>query len=201
MNSKINMKLLFFLFSIIFLVLAIISIRTTYARYITSLTAGGSVELGTWLVLVNNQNVMENSDLSNTITPNFNIESSYIAEGKIAPTSTGYVEISLNYEEVSVPFKYDLSFTQDATTFLKDFKLISYSVDGGETITLDTTDDVITSTILPNETTRTRTLKLNFSWVDAGELTDAQDTLYSNTVDNLQMRFNIAFTQLQPITQ
>ena len=131
MKSKINIKLLFLILALLFLVLAIISIRTTYARYVTSLTAGGSVELGRWLIKVNDQNILDNADLSNIITPIFNEGSEYITEGKVAPASTGYTEIVIDYSKVTVPFKYDISFSSDT---ISDFSLTSYSVDGGAEI-------------------------------------------------------------------
>lgn len=209
MKSKINMKLLFFVFALLFLTLAIITIQATYARYVTSLTAGGSVELGSWLIKVNDQNIMENSDLSNKIVPIFNKASEndefseYIAEGKLAPTSIGYVVITLDYSKVTVPFKYDISFSavpSTTPTFLEDFIFTSYSIDDGEEVTVDDSTVPITDTISPDDATRTRALKLNFAWFDGnGEsFDDALDTSFSRNNDDLGMRFNLSFTQLQP---
>lgn len=202
MKNKTTIKLLCFIFAILFLVLAIISIRITYARYITSLTATSTVEMGSWLIYVNNQNIVQNSDLSSVITPVFNTDSEYIAEGKISPTSTGYVEIEIDYSEVTVPFTYDISFAADESTPLPDFKLTSYSVDGGGLINVDASATTITTTVSPDETDRTKIYKLNFGWVDgAGEnFNDIQDTAFSRNFDNIGLRFDIEFTQLQPNT-
>lgn len=203
MKSKINIKTLFFLLSILFLILTIFLIQFTYARYITALTAKSYVEMGSWLIRVNNQNIIENSDVSDVITPVFDSNPQYIAEGKISPTSTGYVEITIDYQEVTVPFKYEISLEPDTNTILEDFKLISYSIDGGSTVSVDDSSSIITATIAPNETTRTRTIKLNFAWLDGAEdeaLDDIEDTAYSRNVDALGLRFNMAFTQLQPTT-
>ena len=197
MKSKINIKLLFLILALLFLVLAIISIRTTYARYVTSLTAGGSVELGRWLIKVNDQNILDNADLSNIITPIFNEGSEYITEGKVAPASTGYTEIVIDYSKVTVPFKYDISFSSDT---ISDFSLTSYSVDGGAEIPIADPSSPITDTILPTDATRTRTLKLNFAWYEgAGEqLDDTSDTTYALEYDEIGMLFDLQFTQLQP---
>lgn len=204
MRVKLNVKLLFFILAILFLILAIITIRGTYARYVTALTAEGSAELGKWLITVNEQNIIENSNLSNTIVPVFNKpdedseNSEYIAEGKIAPGSVGYVIITLDYSKVTVPFKYDMSFS--ATPALEDFDFASYSIDSGEDITVTDPNLIITGTILPDETTRTRTLKLNFAWKEGtGEtLNDVADTLFTINNENIGMRFNFEFTQLLP---
>lgn len=202
MNLKVNKKLLFFILTIIFLILAIITIRSTYARYVTSLTATSTVELGSWYILVNNQNIMDNSDFSSRITPIFNENSDYISEGVIAPSSTGYVTITLDYSKVTVPFMYDISFTSEASIDLEDFNLTSYSIDSGETIDITDPSAPISATILPTDTTRTRTLTLNFEWFDGEEnsLNNVSDTDFSLTNSELGLRFNMSFTQLQPTT-
>ena len=201
MKSKFNTKLLFFLIALIFLLLTVIIIQSTYARYVTSLTTGGSVELGRWLIKVNDQNIIQDPNLSNKIIPVFD-SSDYIAEGKIAPTTTGHVEINVDYQEVTVPFSYDISFSYDESTVLEDFKLTSYSIDEGETISVDDSFTSITETILPTNATRTKKFTLNFAWVegeDEGEtLDDIEDTERARTLDQLGLRFNMNFTQLQP---
>lgn len=202
MNSKFYIKILLFLTALIFLIMTIISIRTTYARYVTSLTAGGSVELGRWLIKVNDQNIIQDSNISNTITPVID-SSDYIADGKIVPTSTGYAEIEFDYQEVTVPFVYDIKFTYGESTVIEDFKLTSYSIDGGEAITVDDTFTSITETITPDNATRTKTFKLNFAWLDETDedatLTDIEDTERARNIQELGLRFDIKFTQLQPV--
>ena len=197
MKLNINKKSFFFIISVIFLILTIISIQITYARYVTSLTAKSTVELGSWLIRVNDQNIMANSDISAVVTPIFD-SSEYVSDGVLAPSSTGYVEINLDYNEVTVPFKYDISVAYDAEDALEDFKLTGYSIDDGETVTLEADSTVITATIAPTETTRTRKLKLLFSWYDGeGEnLDDTEDTTYSNSGDDIKLNFVLKFTQL-----
>ena len=53
MKYKINLKLLFFIASIVSLIITIVFIQITYARYVTSLTAKSNVELGTWSIKEN----------------------------------------------------------------------------------------------------------------------------------------------------
>lgn len=199
MKSKINLKLFFFILTILFVILTIFLVRSTYARYITSLTAKSYVELGSWLIYVNDQNIMQNSDVSDKIIPVFNSNPEYIAEGKIVPTSTGYVEITIDHTNVTVPFRYEVSFALDDSTNLEDFKMIGYSINGVES---ESVDAVITDDVFPDEENKTQTLKLNFGWLDGeGEiLDDIQDTAFSHNVDALGLRFNMVFTQLQPTT-
>ena len=55
MKFKFNIKLYFFLLTIFFFILTIFLINNTFARYITSLTTTSTVEMGKWLILVNEQ--------------------------------------------------------------------------------------------------------------------------------------------------
>lgn len=197
-KNKFSLKLLYLILALIFLILTIISIRSTYARYVTSLTAKSYVDLGRWMILVNNQNIIENSDLSDVITPVFSEDSEYIADGKIVPTSSGYIDITIDYSNVTVPFKYELSFEQAEETLLEDFRLTDYSIDG---IPVESLDGVISSVVVPDEVTdKTQTMRLNFGWYDGKNevLDDIDDTNYSYNNDSLQFKFSISFTQLQP---
>ena len=203
MNFKINKKASTFTFAIIFLVLAIITMYSTYARYVTSMTATSTIELGSWLIKVNNQNILNNSDISGTITPVFDGNSEYIAEGVIAPGSSGHIEVTVDYSKVTVPFKYDVSFTTDENTPLEDFVLTGYSVDDGALVEVDDPNYIITDTIFPDYTARSRKLKLTFGWLDEVEgenLNDIEDTAFSRNNDELGLRLTMEFTQLQPTT-
>ena len=200
MKFKFNIKLYFFILAILFLILTVFLINSTFARYITALTTTSTVEMGRWSILVNNQNIMENSNLSERITPVFNSNPNYIAEDKIVPTSTGYVTININYEEVSVPFEYKISFDQGNSTPLADFKFTDYSVDGGSAIQVDNANSIITGTITPDGITAERNFLLNFAWVDdpSASFDDTEDTAYSRNFDELNLLFNLEFTQVEP---
>lgn len=195
-----NIKILILLLAIFFLLLTAILMRFTYARYITSLTAKSSVEMGSWSILINDQNILENSDVSNAITPIFNSNSEYIAEGKVSPTSTGYIEITINYQEVSVPFKYEVTLENTSNTELEDFKLINYSIDDGNAVSAPDSNLVISGTVYPTETAKTKKLKFNFAWIDDenNALDDIQDTAISRDLNSLKIPFHMSFTQLQP---
>lgn len=141
--------------------------------------------------------------MSGVVTPEFNTDSEYMAEGKIVPGSTGHVEITIDYTNVTVPFKYEISF--DDTTLLEDFKFTGYSIDG---VAAEEPSTLITNTILPTAETKTQTLKLNFGWYDGQNeeveveteenSDDIQDTLFAKENDSLSVNFNITFTQINP---
>ncbi len=195
MKFKFNMRLLILICAFVFLVFSIISIRDTFARYISSLTTKSYVEMGSWLIAVNDHNVMENSNFSAAMTPLVSTSSEYVAEGKIVPGATGYVELEIDYSNVRVPFTYAINYEPDDSTPIKDIKLVGYTI--GETTSTYTGGD-ITSTIIPDNVTTSQTVKFNFLWLDtAGEESDdIQDTKFSNTLENVKLNFDISFTQL-----
>lgn len=202
MKFKFNIKFSFFILTVLFLILTIFLISSTFARYITALTATSTVEMGSWSILVNNQNIIENANLSERIIPVFNSNPTYIAENTIVPTSSGYVEININYEEVSVPFEYKISFDQGNSTPLEDFKFINYSINGGSAIIVDDSNSSIIGTINPDGVTTERNFLLNFTWIDDNDssFNDVQDTAYSRNFDKLNFLFNLEFTQLESLT-
>jgi len=195
---KFNKKLLILLCSFIFLAFSIISIRDTYARYVTSLTTKSHVELGRWLLTVNNHNIMENSDFSAAISPLLNTSTDYMLENKIVPGSSCYIDFNVDYTNVNMPFRYTLTYNPDATAYLEDLKFTTYTING---VTSEYIGNSLTSIIIPDGVTTLQNLKLNFIWLDgAGEASDdIADTKYAYDNDKIKLHFNISFTQLQPI--
>lgn len=202
MKFKFNIKFSFFILTILFFILTIFLINSTFARYLTALTATSTVEFGSWSILVNDQNIIENTNLSEFIIPVFNSNPTYIAEDKIVPTSSGYVKININYEEVSVPFEYKISFKQGNSTPLEDFKFTNYTIDGNSEIIVDDSVSSIIGTINPDGVTTERDFILNFAWIDdnSASLDDTQDTSYSRNFEDLNFLFNLEFTQLESVT-
>ena len=202
MKLKFNIKFSFFILTVLFLISTIFLIYSTFARYLTALTTTSTVEFGSWSILVNNQNIMENANLSECIIPVFNSNPTYISEDTIVPTSSGYVEININYEEVSVPFEYKISFDQGNFTPLEDFKFINYTINGGSPIIVDNSITSIAGTINPDGVTTECDFVLNFAWIDdnSASLDDIEDTTYSRNFDKLNFLFNLEFTQLESVT-
>ena len=60
--------------------------QDTYAKYLSSATATTNLTIARWNILVNNQDVANNSNFSETISPVFQ-GSTYIAPDVIAPTA------------------------------------------------------------------------------------------------------------------
>ena len=83
---KIKKKIVLFI-ALISLFYLVTTIENTYAKYISSATAEADMTIARWNILVNNQDILNNSNFSNTISPVF-AGTQYINSGVIAPTST-----------------------------------------------------------------------------------------------------------------
>ena len=98
--------------------------QDTYAKYLSSATATTNLTIARWNILVNNQDVANNSNFSETISPVFQ-GSTYIAPDVIAPTAEGYFDITINANNTDVSFSYTISLdTSDCT--IEDLEITKY---------------------------------------------------------------------------
>ena len=102
-------------------------IQSTYAKYVTSATGTANLTFARWNILVNSQDVTNNSNFSTTIQPNFT-GTANIRAGVIAPTSQGTFEISLDMTEVDVSLDYTVSASVSNTNTVTDLKIQSYTI-------------------------------------------------------------------------
>lgn len=140
-------------------------IQSTYAKYVTSTTGTANLTFARWNILVNNQDVTNNSNFSTTISPSFT-GTSNIRSGVIAPTAQGTFDITLDMSQVDVSLDYTVSANISNTNTVTDLKIKSYTI--GNTTTAYTGS--FTNRLLLSNTNRTVTITFNVEWVE-----DAQD--------------------------
>ena len=147
--------------------------QDTYAKYLSSATATTNLTIARWNILVNNQDIANNSNFSETISPVF-AGSANIASGVIAPTAEGYFEITINANNTDVSFNYTISIdTSDCS--IEDLEITKYVVDNTE---YNYIGDVVGSILLSDQT-RSVTYRFYVKWNDnfQGEQMDnAEDT-------------------------
>ena len=85
MNVVRKMTLLVAIISLLF---CFSTINETYAKYNTSLEGKTNMSVARWHILVNNQDVRNNSSTNAELTPTF-LGTEHIAPDVIAPTSEG----------------------------------------------------------------------------------------------------------------
>ena len=160
MNLK--RKIRFFI-ALISLFYCVSLIQSTYAKYVTSADANTDITIARWNVLVNGQDVKNNSDFSSKITPVFNGNDN-IAANIIAPTATGYFDIILNGNSTDVSFTYTVSLNNDVNSQVNDLKLVNYTLDGG--VATDFVDNKVTGNVLLNDSNKVHTIRVYVMWND-----------------------------------
>ena len=175
---KIKRKIVFFI-ALMSLLYCLTLMQETYAKYISSANASADLTIARWNILINNQDILNNSNFTDTITPVFE-GTSNIRSNVIAPTAEGYFDVILNGTSTDVSFKYTLGISFASENTVEDLIISKYTIDGTE-YTYDGSD--ITETILLDDINKTRTIRFYVQWNDNEEtqtMNNADDTTAAN---------------------
>ncbi len=194
MNRFQRFKVLTFLVSVLIMFSLI---QSTFAKYKTEAVGTTNMSIARWKIVVNEQDIMSNQYITNTLTPFFS-GNSHVADGVIAPNAVGYFDLLIDCSEVDVSFDYTISSEINETSSVDDLKIIGYTVDGGPIIDVDGSLEDITETILFDDTDKTRNIRVFVTWDDSENRTmdNAADTLAALSQENAKLDININFTQL-----
>ena len=179
--------------ALISLLLSIITINTTYAKYQSNVDAEADIKVARWHILVNNWDIKNNNTAKNTITPTFT-GSEHIKEGVIAPTSEGYFDIIIDSTNVDVSFTYEITLATDETSNVKDFIVTSYTLNNSDPIIINN-NETIKNTINKNDNIKTTTLRVYVKWNDGENSTmnnqeDTSATIEGNNTAKLSVKLN-----------
>jgi hypothetical protein len=188
MNNNITTKKkAFLLLACIWFIITFTVIQTTYAKYVTNLDANTNISISYWNILVNDQDIIENSDISGSMVSVLT-GNDYTKENVIVPGAIGYFDLNIDSSNVTVPFKLTVtSAINEASTLSEDFIVSAYSLDGGITINSLISDDTISDDDIINndvtafsidvaEDTDTTLLRVYTTWDDDG-IDSEEDTL------------------------
>jgi hypothetical protein len=172
MKMKFKRKMLFFI-ALISLFYCVTMMQDTYAKYLTSAEANAELTIARWSILVNDQDIVNNSNFSEVVVPTFN-GTTNINSNVIAPTSTGYFDLLINANDTDVSFTYTVSIdTSDCN--VSDLVITGYTI--GKTH-YDYDGNDISNDILLTDTDKTVSIRFDVEWNDGtGEnMNNAQDT-------------------------
>ncbi len=168
-------------------------IQNTYAKYVSSAEANSNINIARWNITVNTQDVIQNSNFTNNLTPVFT-ENQYIKENVIAPTSEGYFDIIIDGTNADVSFKYTITLNPSNEQTIKDFEIVKYTIED-----IDYTySENITGVINYNDTSKTKSIRVYFKWNDDAEtqqMNNSEDTL-ATTENNANYNVNINLIQI-----
>ena len=169
-------------------------IQTTYAKYVSSAEANSNINIARWSITVNNQDVIQNSNFTNSLSPVF-ANNQYIKENVIAPTSEGYFDIIIDGTNADVSFKYTITLNPSNNNTIKDLKIVKYTIDD-----IDYTyNENITDVINYNDENKTKSIRVFFIWNDdeeTQEMNNNEDTI-ATVNGNANYRVNINLIQVK----
>lgn len=195
----INKRFIFLILACIFILISAYFISTIYGKYLTSANGTAVMPISKWSIIVNNQQIKNNADITNVITPTFP-GNDYIAANIIAPTATGYFDLAFDFSAVDVSFKYEISTQASEDSAVSDLVATGYSIDDGEVISFTNYNDPISNTISISDNTKTQNIRVYVMWnddPDTSKMNNLDDTA-STTLDDSSAKFNVkvAFTQI-----
>ena len=200
-EDKTKKKLLYCI-SCLFLIISLSVIKSTYAKYITSANGNANINIARWKILVNNQDIEENKELSNVITPIFDGNDN-IASNVIAPTAEGYFDILIDASNTDVSLKYEITTSDNAESAVSDLIISGYSLDDGERQQIISDDGQIKveNEILYNSQDKDIKLRVYLKWNDDdtnGATMDNQADTNATKIDtNLaKVNVNLKFIQI-----
>ena len=197
---------------IISLLITIISIQRTYARYFEKVDTTYDTHIKRWLIKVNDHTIHEESSLTEVMQPIFVENENMNSNNTLVPGREGYFEMLIDYTYVDVAFRYDFSIEQLNTTKLTDFEIYGYEVIDGDTSTITETN-TITGVIDPDTDVNSagekkREIRVLFRWNDGNQNTmnNKEDTQFrgeANSDSNdlhttLKYRATMKFNQYIP---
>ena len=177
MTRLIQNKRIKLLIACVALLLFVDLVQDTYAKYITSTDATSNFTIARWSFLVNNQDIINNNNFSNTIIPIFD-ENQNIKNGVIAPTSTGYFDITIDSSNVGVSFDEEITLSKNNTNTVDDIVFTGYKKNDDEIIEFANNTTSITTTHLLNEEKTVNTYRIYIKWNDSegSTMNNAADT-------------------------
>ena len=188
-------KTIYSLLVIFSLTLCVFFITESYAKYLTSTEGNAKMNVARWKIIVNNEDIKNNSSLTTQITPTF-LGNDNIAENVIAPTSEGYFDLIIDATEADVSFKYNIDIEVDENSSVQDLKISKFVIDEEEIIPTDNTYS-IERQVLHKDNTQIINIRVYIYWDDSESASmdntmDTQATIDNNALLNV----NLNFTQL-----
>lgn len=181
--------------ALISLLMLVDSIQDSYAKYTSATTANAHVSIARWDILVNDQDVLNSTDFSETIIPEF-VEDDNISEGVIAPTSQGYFDLLINSGNADVSFAQTITIEPSDTNTVTDLIITGYSVNESTTVLPLNSSSFTTNYILGTDET-INTYRIYFMWYDGTDETMDNENDTQATIDGeASIKVSINFTQL-----
>ena len=179
-------------------------ISNTYSRYVASSEGNVEVSFAKWEILVNNVDITNNTSSSITFNPTID-HNNNVADGKVAPSSTGYFDVQIDPSNVDVSFKYKIDLDIDSED-IPDLMITKYAIldsnySVGDTLTYNTlTNGYIENTVNYSNNLQPFTVRVFFEWYEGvnESMNDSDDSAIGTDSENqsFTINANIRFEQV-----
>lgn len=190
-------KRIFLIFACLWIIISLLIIRSTYAKYLTSIDGDTNVNIAQWNLILNEQDIIKNSDFSTTLSLQVPKTDYHIADYMV-PGATGYYDLVLDSSNVSLPFRFHITCSVAENSDIKDAKIIGYSRNGNKQITyLDDSETEITDSVA--DTVETCSVRVYVKWIDddsSETMNDVNDTSVAVNSGKAIITTNISFEQI-----
>ena len=190
-------KRVFLIFACLWIIISLLIIRSTYAKYLTSINGDTNVNIAQWNLILNEQDIIKNSDFSSTLSLEVPKTDYHIADYMV-PGATGYYDLILDSSNVSLPFRFHITCSVDENSDIKDAKIIGYSRNGNSQITyLDDSETEITDSVA--DTVDTCSVRVYVKWIDEDSsetMNDTDDTSVAINSGKAIITTKISFEQI-----
>ena len=179
----------------------------TYSRYVADTTGNLKIAFAQWQILVNNDDITNNTTSSVVLNPIIN-ENEYVESNKLAPSSSGYFDISIDPTNVDVAFNYEITLKvlneNIPDLMISKYAILNKDYEEGNTITYNNiennkiqgsldldkiasgTDEIIESNFEPF------IIRVIFDWYEgeSEQMNDKEDTLIATSTDDNQLEIS-----------
>lgn len=178
----------------------------TYSRYVADTTGDIKIGFAKWQIVVNENDISDNTISTINITPTID-HNDNVEQNTIAPSSSGYFDITIDPTNVDVSFDYSISIgllnENMPDLIISEYAFLSNTYSEGDSITrIPLENSTITDTFdIETDTKESFTVRVFFKWFEGTDekMNDEADSLIGidaglNNTD-LQIQASIHFEQ------
>lgn len=193
-TNTVFLKKSFILLSCVSLLVTISYFKETYGKYLTNLNEQTDIKIARWKIIVNGEDVKNNSTTKNTITPTF-INNTNIEDGVIAPGAEGYFDIVIDGSDSDVTFEYIITTKVNENSPVKDIIITGYKINENEEIL--TNENTISDIVELESENKILTVRVFIKWDDSenSTMSNEEDTIATSS-ENANLDVSLSFKQI-----
>lgn len=198
------MKKVYILASLIMLLLTSYQIAKSYAKYVSEGVASAEKQAGAWVIKVNNKDISsKSSDKKFQIDSLTYPSNDNVLENKIAPSSSGYFDVTIDATAASVAVRFDVTIDLTALNISEaiNFQAAYIVIDGVQGSSMIRTGEntytgiIGLSDIKANKNTTAR-FYLNWAEDGTGQNDEADSRLgVKKEIENLNLPVSVVISQ------